>query len=87
MKKLPGHDLPTFDDDSDDDSDDDDLAPVQLSAARKIHEQLTDIIIELGKNVYPWALLPRQLKYIGLQLATGLSGLVLYERTQMGTSQ
>ena len=44
MERLPGHALPTLEPDDDDN----DWNPDHLLSAKKVHEQLTDLIIELG---------------------------------------
>jgi len=50
MEKLPGHALPTLDRFDPDASDVEDPTPGELQIATKVHEQLTDFIIELGKD-------------------------------------
>lgn len=42
MEKLPGHQLPTLE------QDDFDPDPKDLAIAQKVHQQLTDVILELG---------------------------------------
>jgi hypothetical protein len=49
MEKLRGHELPTLEPDEDDDFGYN-WSPEKLRMARKVHEQLTDLIIELGKH-------------------------------------
>lgn len=49
MERLPGHQLPTLEPDNDDD-DDNGWSPDHLRSAKKVREQLTDLIIELGEH-------------------------------------
>ena len=46
MERLPGHALPTVEADNGDDG----WSPDNLLSAKKVHEQLTDLIIELGER-------------------------------------
>ena len=50
MERLPGHELPTLEPGEHEDSDDswEAPSPEALRITRRVHEQLTDIIIELG---------------------------------------
>lgn len=43
MEKMKGHHLPTIEKDSED------ATPEEIAIARKVHEQLTDVILQLGK--------------------------------------
>jgi hypothetical protein len=56
MERLPGHELPTLEPGSDDDDEDDDdgsgWSPGHL-CAKKVHEQLTDLMVELGERRRP----------------------------------
>ena len=48
MERLPGHELPTLEPDNDDGLDS--WNPDHLLSAKKVHEQLTDLIVELGER-------------------------------------
>ena len=47
MEKLPGHQLPTLEQESFEPD------PNDLVLARKVHQQLTDIILQLGMWILP----------------------------------
>ncbi|RMZ84286.1 hypothetical protein DV738_g731, partial [Chaetothyriales sp. CBS 135597] len=54
MERLPGHELPNLEPGSDDiDDDDSGWSPGHLLCAKKVHEQLTDLIVELGEYRRP----------------------------------
>ena len=50
MEKLPGHALPTLHKPWDGVSEWKDTSPEDLRLAEKVHQQLTDVMIELGKH-------------------------------------
>lgn len=53
MERLPGHELPTLEPGSDDDDGGGGWSLGHLLCAKKVHEQLTDVIVELGEHRRP----------------------------------